>query len=62
MFGPKVAIRSPVGNGENTSVWRTVAASLTAAAVVGADVCLVWIGRTSLIGPRSVPPVLALVS
>jgi hypothetical protein len=62
MFGRKIAIRSPVGNGENTSRWRTIAAGLTASAVVCADVWLVSIGRTSLTGLRTVPPVLALVS
>jgi uncharacterized protein len=62
MFGRIIAMGTPIGNGENTSGWRQVAAGLTAAAVVGADVWLVWIGRTSLIGPPTVPPVLALVS
>jgi uncharacterized protein len=53
---------TPIGKSDLTSRWRTITCGLTAAAVVCADFWLVWTGSTSLIGLRTVPPVLALAS
>ena len=62
MFGRIMTVQSRIGNGEKTSRWRTIGSSLTAAAVVCADLWLVWSGRTYSIGMRTVPPVVALAS
>ena len=55
-----MTMQTPIGIGEKPARWRTIASGLAAAAVACADLWLVWTGETSLIGPRTVPPVLAL--
>ena len=55
-------MQTPIGKSERTSRWRTIASGLTATAVVCADVFLVWTGRTSLIGLRTLAPALAFIS
>jgi uncharacterized protein len=55
-----MTMQTPIGIGEKTARWRTIASGLTAAAVACADLWLVWTGETSLIGPRTIPPALAL--
>jgi membrane protease YdiL (CAAX protease family) len=57
-----MTMHTPIGIGEDTTPWRTLASLLTAAAVVAGDLWLVGSGRTSLIGLRTIPPVLALAS
>jgi hypothetical protein len=60
VFDGIMTIQSRIGSGKKTSRSRTIAAGLTAAAEVCADVWLVWSGKTSLTSVRPIPLALAL--
>jgi membrane protease YdiL (CAAX protease family) len=57
-----MAMHTSIGDGQTASPGRAAASGLTAAAVVCADLWLVWHGDTAHSGLRAAPPIIALGS